>query len=93
MKTGVDLIAEERLRQINVEDFTLEGDKNRSDSLIRAAEAYSEHARTNHHKMPVNWPWMSSEWKPGDDPVRDLVKAGALIAAAIDSIQGEDDEC
>lgn len=33
------------------------------------------------------WPWTYDTWKPGDDPVRCLVKAGALIAAEIDRLQ------
>lgn len=37
---------------------------------------------------PVSqWPWESSWWKPSDDPIRNLVKAGALIAAEIDRLQ------
>lgn len=32
------------------------------------------------------WPWESEAWKPSDDPVRNLEKAGALIAAEIDRI-------
>lgn len=32
------------------------------------------------------WPWDASWWKPGD-PERDLVRAGALIAAEIDRIR------
>ena len=38
------------------------------------------------------WPWHPSYWKPTGDPVRDLVKAGALIAAAIDSLISERDD-
>jgi hypothetical protein len=37
--------------------------------------------------VPPIWPWHPSWWKPSDDPVRNLVKAGALIAAEIDRIQ------
>lgn len=35
---------------------------------------------------PSDWPWEPSSWKPTGDPVRDLVKAGALIAAEIDRL-------
>ncbi len=35
------------------------------------------------------WPWHQSYWRPSGDPVRDLVKAGALIAAAIDSLEAQ----
>lgn len=33
------------------------------------------------------WPWHPDWWKPSDDPIRNLVKAGALIAAEIDRLQ------
>jgi len=33
------------------------------------------------------WPWDERDWKPSDDPERNLVKAGALIAAEIDRLQ------
>ena len=33
------------------------------------------------------WPWSDKWWKPSDDPVRNLVKAGALLAAEIDRLQ------
>jgi hypothetical protein len=39
--------------------------------------------------VPWPWPWASRYWKPDADRVRELEKAGALIAAAIDSITGE----
>lgn len=32
------------------------------------------------------WPWSAESWKPSPDPVRNLVKAGALIAAEIDRL-------
>lgn len=32
------------------------------------------------------WPWGEAYWKPSDDRRRELVKAGALIAAAIDAL-------
>lgn len=35
----------------------------------------------------LSWPWDDEWWKPSDDPVRNLVKAGALIAAEIDRLQ------
>lgn len=40
------------------------------------------------------WPisWGRETWKPTGNPVRDLVKAGALIAAAIDSLQEQHPE-
>ncbi len=42
-------------------------------------------------KLPSGhqWPedWEAEAWKPSADPVRNLVKAGALIAAEIDRLQ------
>lgn len=37
----------------------------------------------------IAWPWEESDWKPSDDPVRTLEKAGALIAAEIDRLLQE----
>lgn len=33
------------------------------------------------------WPWPDDWWRPSDDPIRNLEKAGALIAAEIDRLQ------
>jgi hypothetical protein len=33
------------------------------------------------------WPWSPDWFKPSPDPIRDLVKVGALAAAEIDRIQ------
>lgn len=32
------------------------------------------------------WPWEIESWKPSSDPIRNLEKAGALIAAEIDRL-------
>ncbi len=37
--------------------------------------------------MMERWPWDEEWFKPHADPVRNLVKAGALIAAEIDRLQ------
>jgi hypothetical protein len=34
----------------------------------------------------TGWPWQRSEWKPSDEPIENLVRAGALIAAEIDRL-------
>lgn len=39
---------------------------------------------------PDGWPWGPESWKPSEDPMRNLVKAGALIAAEIDRLQRRD---
>jgi hypothetical protein len=41
------------------------------------------------YSVPTLWPWEGRAWKPSvDDRVRELVKAGALIAAEIDRLNG-----
>ena len=90
MKTGSELIAEERQRQIEKEGWTLEHDDGHSTGdLIRAAICYSETAlypRGAAQAVPTRWPWEDSGWKPYTD-IRDLARAGALIAAEIDRRQ------
>ena len=55
-------------------------------SLAPGAE-WTQPARYSDERMP--WPWHARHWKPTGDPVRDLTKAGTLLAAAIDSIEEE----
>jgi hypothetical protein len=90
MKTGTELIAEERARQINSEGWS-EGhdDSHEYGELARASVAYTLHTLIGcYDKKPAEiWPWELKWWKPAADPVRNLVKAGALIAAEIDRLQ------
>lgn len=37
-------------------------------------------------QIPHDWPFDPPSWKPGADRIRELVKAGALIAAEIDRL-------
>jgi hypothetical protein len=89
MKTGTELIEEERARQISQEGWTPEHDATHNfGELRRAAAAYALAAKAGQDALiPVSWPWSQRWWKPSDDPVRNLVKAGALIAAEIDRLQ------
>ena len=96
MKTGIELIAEERQRQIEKEGWTKEHDARHADGdLAVAAASYAmpEGARTfmktpDGNYLPIFWPFGAKCWKPcPQDRVRELVKAGALIAAEIDRIQ------
>lgn len=46
-----------------------------------------------HRWTPTGWPWEPTYWKPTpDDRVRELVKAGALIAAEIDRLSDDGSE-
>lgn len=91
MKTGIELIAAERSRQVTQEGWTQEHDNaHQRGELIDAGLSYIYAAVNVGHpamqKPPTVWPWEPHWWKPSDDYVRNLVKAGALIAAEIDRI-------
>ena len=90
MKTGIEIIAEERQRQILVEGWTNEHDKQHTHGeLASAAEAYLRvETRIGEFSHPQVWPWDIKWWKPSEEnPIRNLAKAGALIAAEIDRLQ------
>ncbi len=94
---GTGLITLERDRQ--VERWTPEHDDSHTDGqLAEAARAYVERAiaqswyatwggRAPSSGLPAAWPFEARAWRPADDPVRNLVKAGALIAAEIDRLR------
>lgn len=87
---GVEMISRERARQIGVEGWTPEhDDEHDKGELAAAAVGYIGHAiyRRDVRETPSPWWPHDWEWKPSDDPVRNLVKAGALIAAEIDRIE------
>ena len=90
MKTGIEIIAEERQRQIDGEGFTAEKDQLYTiDQLAWAAASYAlpPNSSTRSFKRTHLWPWDPNTWKPSEDRVRELAKAGALIAAEIDRLQ------
>lgn len=90
--TGIDRIKAERTRQIKKLGYTPEKDESyHPGTLAMAATCYAraavEKQRTGTVPPPnSNWPFHQDSWKPGEDPVRMLEKAGALIAAEIDRI-------
>lgn len=93
MESGIELIAAERKRQVEIEGWTAEHDDEHGNSdLAWAAVSYAsraartDEARANYAEPETTWPWSRKHWKPGNR-VRELVKAGALIAAEIDRIQ------
>ena len=88
MKTGIELIADERKRQGEVEGWSQEHD-NQHDPMefIRAAKAYLM-IDEDFITRDCMWPWTGGFFKPKDD-IKDLVRAGALIAAAIDVLQNK----
>jgi hypothetical protein len=102
-QSGVDLIAAERQRQVEDERWTDYHDDGHEDgALALAAAVYAlptaerdteiqvlvantwTPRKIRFHLWPFGWNW----FKPTpDDRVRELVKAGALIAAEIDRLQ------
>lgn len=101
VKPGAQLIAEERERQISKEGWTSEADDAHTNTeMANASIAYTRAAQASiTHLQPYfdtiyqdEWPWGTEWWKPSSDPVRNLVKAGALIAAEIDRLQRQNAE-
>ncbi len=104
MKTGIDLIAEERKRQIEIKGYDESHDaEHRVTELIDAAMAYVDAARTDYMNeteglhpelleqhydsiKQLTWRWGDESFKP-TTCIKDLIKAGALIAASIDRLQ------
>ena len=98
MSTGIELIAAERWRQIEQEGWTPDHDaEHDSCEMGMAASAYLLAAQFASQPkfrqvpqrlwMPDYWPWDVAWWKPSNDPIRNLVKAGALVAAEIDRLR------
>lgn len=101
--TGIQLIAIERDRQIHHLGWTHEHDDSHNDAeLAKAAACYAsvgaavgrgldiEQIRdlyTEGMEFLIEWPWKDDSWKPSNDPIPNLIKAGALIAAEIDRLQ------
>ena len=82
---GITAIAVERDRQMSAEGFSLERDQQyTNDELARAAICYLQPQTTD--TPPEGWPWDASWWKPSDNRLVELRKAGALVAAAYDQI-------
>lgn len=97
MIDGIGLIQAERQRQIVEEGFSpLQDDRYDRQEVIKAAQSYlmaAEYVEQFPDKDPAKmfppswWPWDRSWWKPSIDPIRNLEKAGALIAAEIDRLK------
>lgn len=92
--TAHHVVLLERLRQIYEEGFTEEhDDEHQFGELAIAAACYAEEAFCQIREperlpvisqvVPQLWPWEPSRWKPSLDARHNLVKAGALILAAI----------
>ena len=99
---GIELIAKERQRQIDEEGWTSEHDAEHiNGELANAAASYAmtDYMRerlqrlANTEGCPPTFQWSLEWWKPcPDDRIKELVKAGALIAAEIDRLQNSNEK-
>lgn len=103
MKSGAELISEERQRQVEVEGWSQSHDWSHDNGeLALAAICYAfpdDKIQIGDEPIYANplivtikrerfWPWEMKWWRPSPQKrVRELVKAGALIAAEIDRLQ------
>jgi len=90
--TGIERIAAERRRQIEEEEWDAEHDaEHESGELLLLAACYILKNYTfKDFEKPIEkelWCyWGDLEWVKYKNPIRDLERAGALIAAEIDRI-------
>ncbi|MBA7536791.1 hypothetical protein ES705_29056 [subsurface metagenome] len=89
---GIELIADERERQLYEKGFDAKHDSKHSNAeLTHAAVCYAINPAMRevlfNHKIPELWPFADKLYKPNPlNRVRELQKAGALIAAEIDRL-------
>jgi len=100
-KTGIELIAEERQRQINVEGWTKEHDAMHTGGQLAYAAAvyaalpiniyYHDKQYADQHRFIELWPFDKSDLKPSPgNRIKELVKAGALVLAEIERLQANE---
>jgi len=94
--TGIERIAAERQRQIEQKDWTPEHEvQYEFQKLVRIADCYATppNMRNPFGDIDFLFPFEDSWWKPSpDNRIRELEKAGALIAAEIDRLQAAREE-
>lgn len=93
---GLDFIKEERDRQILREGWSSEHDDNHtSNEMARAASVYAMNKGAREFMCQGNpdisirellWDWDDEFYKPSENRIKELSKAGALIAAEIDRL-------
>jgi hypothetical protein len=86
---GAELITAERKRQIEELGHVSANDLGRAHQLVDAASCYMHAGLYKRGFVPPQWPWAARYWKPSKDTARNLTKAGALMAAAIDALRYE----
>ena len=99
MPKGAELIAAERERQITIEGYTPKSDDRVIHGIGDIAVAAACYAIPSYIRdvTPLGdktrpiiswlWPWRKELWKPTpNDRIKELTKAGALLAAEIDRL-------
>ena len=86
---GIERIAKERKRQIEEEGWSEKhDDSHKSGEMAKAGACYAVRGLVDIGLINRHWPWSFSWWKPSpENRIRELEKAGALIAAEIDRLQ------
>jgi hypothetical protein len=85
--SGIGMITAERVRQVVGKGYTPEHDAEHDQGeLLEAALCYA--VAGGPRRFIQRWPWPGDEGckRPGPDPVQNLVKAAALLAAEIDRL-------
>jgi len=86
MKTGIEQITEERVKQISKYGYTPYHDTGYNNKhLLLAALSYLKTAIGGEEAQMLNWPWEPKYFKD-EGYVENLKKAGALIAAELDRL-------
>lgn len=85
MITGTERIVAERKRQLCKKGWSPEHDDGHINGELVSAACCYVLAAENERRLPQQWPWEPYYWKP-KNRIRNLEKAGALIAAEIDRL-------
>lgn len=82
---AVEMIEQERQRQITAEGYTAQHDAAHDPARLAAAgecyRVWAGRGPSPYGGTPGSWPWATEFWKP-KTLVRDLVRSGALFLAA-----------
>jgi len=86
MQGGAGLIAAERDRQRTDEGYDAKHDARHQGGELRDAAICYIRAKNAKSRQTRLWPWDGTYWNP-KDKLRNLVRAGALLAAEIDRLE------
>lgn len=87
MKTGIELIAEERQEQIEKHGYTIKKDQGYINGQLISAAIFSLMPNNDLIKWPEHWSQKHKYIIKAKDRIGKLKVAGAFIAAEIDRLQ------